>query len=263
MNFDNIMSRRDIETANNEEKESLINDGESSNSNINTKTIKQANEASGPITIYTVIEFIGCFLSLQISYVIWGMMQELIMSTQFKPTTLSPSGLFPSAAFCVFSNRFLAIIISACFCMYKHGTVKSSAPFRSFAPCALSNTLSSWGQYQALAYVGFSLQTIFKSTKILPVMFMGYMIKGTTYSAMEYFEAIGITIGVLVFSLSKDNTTSTLTDEIIGFLLLSLYVLADSFTAQWQSSLYKDYGKIDHFQMMFGVNFSAIIITSL
>lgn len=258
------MSRRDIETANNEEKEGLINNEEGSQ--LNTKTNKPTNtnnETSGPLTVYTIMEFIGCFLSLQVSYVVWGMMQELIMNTQFKPTTLTPSGLFPSAAFCVFSNRFLAIIVSACFCMYKHGTLTSSAPFRSFAPCALSNTLSSWGQYQALSYVGFSLQTIFKSTKILPVMFMGYILKGTTYSIMEYFEAIGITIGVLVFSLSKDNSTSSLSDEMIGFLLLSLYVLADSFTAQWQSSLYKDYGKIDHFQMMFGVNFSAIIITSL
>lgn len=108
------------------------------------------------------------------------------------------------------------------------------------------------------------LQTIFKSTKIIPVMLMGTVLKGTVYTRLEYFEAIGITIGIVIFSLSKGNfATGGLSSEVIGFLLLTLYVLSDSFTSQWQSRIYRDYGKIDHFQMMFGINVSSIIITSL
>ena len=212
---------------------------------------------------WTVLEFLLCFCSLQVSYVLWGMMQELIMNTKFNPTTFVPSGRFPSATFCVFSNRFLAIIISAAICLIKHRTLTSAAPFLSFTPCAVSNTLSSWAQYQALSYVGFSLQTIFKSTKILPAMLMGYILKKTKYNFIDYFEAIGITFGVLIFSFSNDNQATTISAEVIGILLLSLYVLSDSFTAQWQSTIYRDYGKIDQFQMMFGVNLNAIIITSL
>jgi adenosine 3'-phospho 5'-phosphosulfate transporter B2 len=191
------------------------------------------------------------------------MMQESIMNTKFKPTSSSPDGYFPSAIFCVFSNRFLAIIISAAVCLIKHRSLSSAAPLISFTPCAVSNTLSSWAQYQALSYVGFSLQTIFKSTKVLPVMLMGYLLKKTKYNFIDYFEAIGITFGVLIFSFSNDNQATTMSAEVVGILLLSLYVLSDSFTAQWQSTIYRDYGKIDHFQMMFGVNLSAIIITSL
>lgn len=144
----------------------------------------------------------------------------------------------------------------------RHGTTTSAAPLLSFTPAAISNTLSSWGQYEALDYVSFALQTIFKSTKIIPVMLMGTLLKGTIYTRLEYIEAIGITTGIVIFSMSKGNFASTSTvNEVIGFLLLSLYVLADSFTAQWQSRIYRDYGKIDHFQMMFGVNVSSIIIT--
>jgi adenosine 3'-phospho 5'-phosphosulfate transporter B2 len=212
----------------------------------------------------TALEFLFCFVSLQGSYIIWGMMQELIMDTEFEPTPMTPSGRFPSATFCVFSNRFLAIIVSAMACYYSHGTVASAAPLISFTPAAISNTLSSWGQYEALTYVSFALQTIFKSTKLIPVMLMGTVLKGTVYTRLEYMEAIGITVGIVIFSMSKGNYTRTnLTHEVIGFLLLSLYVLADSFTSQWQSKLYKDYGKIDHFQMMFGVNASSIIITTV
>lgn len=212
----------------------------------------------------TYRDFIFCFLALQGSYLIWGVMQEMIMNTQYSPSPLNPSGTFPSATFCVFSNRFLAIIFSAIVCMRLHGTVQSAAPFLAFTPCALSNTVSSWAQYQALTFVSFSLQTLFKSTKVIPVMLMGKILKGLKYTWASYAEAIVITLGVLTFSYGnehhKPGADGRVTD-FAGFALLSTYVLTDSFTSQWQSKVYTDYGKIDHYHMMFGVNLSSIIIT--
>lgn len=192
-------------------------------------------------------------------------MQELIMDTKFNPTPLNPSGMFPSATFCVFSNRFLAIIVAALICRIKYGTLKTSAPLLYFTPCAVSNTISSWGQYQALSFVSFSLQTLFKATKVIPVMIMGRIIKGSTYCTAEYVEAVLITGGVAFFSLASKTSQRNTEEgfELAGFLLLSIYVLADSFTSQWQSRIYRDYGKIDHFHMMYGVNVSSIIVTSV
>ena len=255
---------RDIELANmeKEEQEGLLEEDRPKT----VEKVRKESEQSQPeqTILQTTLEFLFCFASLQGSYIVWGMMQELIMNTEFNPTPMTPSGHFPSATFCVFSNRFLAIFVSAVACYMRHGTTTSAAPLLSFTPAAISNTLSSWSQYQALDYVSFALQTIFKSTKIIPVMFMGTLLKGTVYTPVEYFEAIGITIGIVIFSMSKGNfASSSWTNEVIGFLLLSLYVLSDSFTSQWQSRIYRDYGKIDHFQMMFGVNVSSIIITTL
>ena len=92
------------------------------------------------------------------SYLTWGVMQERIMTTKMNPTPLVPDGMFPSATFCVFSNRFLAIIVAAVVCMRLYGTVETPAPLWYYTPCALSNTISSWGQYAALKYVSFPLQ---------------------------------------------------------------------------------------------------------
>jgi adenosine 3'-phospho 5'-phosphosulfate transporter B2 len=50
-------------------------------------------------------------------------MQELIMTTKFNPTENVPSGHFPSAAFCVFSNRFLAVIVATIAVRIKHGAI--------------------------------------------------------------------------------------------------------------------------------------------
>lgn len=226
-------------------------------------TPAEEEETSAPLTTAVVLEFAMCFGALQASYLLWGLMQELIMNTQYSPTPMNPSGMFPSATFCVFSNRFLAIIFAALCCWRVHGTVYSSAPLLAFTPCALSNTISSYSQYQALSFVSFSTQTLFKSTKVIPVMLMGKLLKGTNYHCIAYLEAIVITAGVALFSLAKTEKhgNESQNTELYGFILLSSYVLADSFTSQWQSRLYRDYGKIDHYHMMFGVNVSSIVLT--
>lgn len=93
-------------------------------------------------------------------------------------------------------------------------------------------------------------------------MLMGYVLKRTVYTRVEYFEALAITAGVSLFSFANtpDKVRSVET-QAVGFFLLCLYVAADSFTSQWQSKLFLKYGKIDHFHMMFGVNVSSIVFS--
>ena len=213
------------------------------------------------------MKFMLCFCGLQASYLTWGYMQELIMTTQFNPTPNVPSGKFPSAAFCVFSNRFLAVIVAMIAVKLKHGAVFSNnkAPLWAFTPCALSNTMSSWSQYASLKYVSFPVQTVFKSSKIIPVMAMGKFLKGTNYPMSQYAEALLITIGVAIFSISsKEPKNEGQGTEIIGLIFLLMYISFDSFTSQWQDKIYNQYGKpnVDPYQMMLGVNTSAICITT-
>ena len=85
-----------------------------------------------------------CRLSPQASYLTWGYLQEKVMTTDYT------TGRFPSATFCVFSNRVFAIVAAAVAMLLQHGRVHVPAPLWTFAPCSLSNSLSSYGQYQAL-----------------------------------------------------------------------------------------------------------------
>ena len=213
------------------------------------------------------IKFLFCFCGLQASYLTWGVMQERIMTTKFNPTPSAPDGKFPSAAFCVFSNRFLAIIVAIIAVKIRHGSLlsKNTAPLYSFIPCALSNTLSSWSQYASLRFVSFPVQTVFKSSKIIPVMLMGKYLKGTTYPTSKYIEAALITVGVAIFSLySKESNKDTKT-AFAGLVIMSMYLIFDCFTSQWQDKIYQTYGKanVDPYQMMLGVNSSAIVITTV
>lgn len=224
---------------------------------------------SNPDFFVQALKFTLCFVGLQASYLTWGYMQELIMTTEFSPTPRVPKGKFPSAAFCVFSNRFLAVIVAVICVRIKHGAVfgNNTAPLLAFTPCALSNTMSSWSQYASLNYVSFPVQTVFKSSKIIPVMIMGKLLKGTKYPLSQYMEAVAITAGVAIFSMASKKHKAEQSDDtaMIGLVFLLLYVCFDSFTSQWQDRVYSKYGRqnVDQYQMMLGVNCSAIIITTL
>lgn len=110
-----------------------------------------------------------CFLGLQVSYVFWGLVQEHLMTHEYA------LGKFHSSAFLVFANRFLALIISLGIVLFQrvmHPTKQTlkDVPFYYYAPSSLSNTISSWAQYEALKYVSFPTQVLSKSCKIIPVM---------------------------------------------------------------------------------------------
>jgi adenosine 3'-phospho 5'-phosphosulfate transporter B2 len=98
-------------------------------------TEKKAEKRSAPVMM------IFCFIGLQASYLTWGYVQEKVMTKEYS------TGKFPSATFCVFSNRVLAIIVALVATVYQHGKVTVPAPMTAFAPCSISNSLSSWGQY--------------------------------------------------------------------------------------------------------------------
>jgi adenosine 3'-phospho 5'-phosphosulfate transporter B2 len=118
-----------------------------------------------PYTRY--LKLIFCFAGLQISYILWGLVQEYLMTQEYA------AGKFKSSSFCVFGNRIFALLISLGIVSYRRMTSPTplkEAPFYFYAPSSISNTLSSWAQYEALKFLSFPTQTLAKSCKIIPVM---------------------------------------------------------------------------------------------
>lgn len=183
------------------------------------------------------------------------------MTTEYK------LGKFESSTFLVFGNRFLALFVALAIVMYKKYTATKplkEAPFTSFAPFSISNSMSSWAQYESLKFVSFPTQVLSKSCKIIPVMLVGVLINKKSYSLLEYAEAVLITCGVAIFNFSESGNRSrgAHEDSIYGILLLVLYLFCDSFTSQWQSKVYKKY-EIDQYQMMLGGNIWSLLLTGI
>jgi adenosine 3'-phospho 5'-phosphosulfate transporter B2 len=154
--------------------------------------------------------------------------------------------MFPSALYLVCMNRFSQLVVAFTGLTIKtnYWTLPENISFVNYAPSALSNSLSSWAQYSALHYVSFPTQTLFKSSKIIPVMLMGKVLNGRSYPWAEYVEALFITFGISLFMLEGDvdngksgtkGTTNTSTD-LFGVALLCLFVFSDCFTRYSLSS---------------------------
>lgn len=126
-----------------------------------------------PYTNERLITLACCFLGLQVSYIVWGITQEQLMTQTYS------FGRFTSAQFCVFGNRVLALITSLSIVLYNtykqqiwaflspnssmalirtNNSVIKTAPFYSYSPSSISNTLSSYAQYEALKYISFPTQ---------------------------------------------------------------------------------------------------------
>lgn len=97
-----------------------------------------------------------CFGGLQGSYLIWGLLQEKIMTQ-----TYGDGETFRDSQFLVFINRILALVIAWIYlAIYERGTIRSlkDAPLYKYSYCAFSNIMSSWFQYEALKFVSFPTQ---------------------------------------------------------------------------------------------------------
>lgn len=227
------------------------------------------------------IRMVACFVGLQASYITWGLVQERIVTKAYGEG--DDAEFFPSSAFLVFGNRFLALFLAAAIVYWpwsgrRGGAAATTAaaaaggscasrglkaPLLQYAPASLSNILSSWAQYEALKYISFPTQVLSKSSKIIPVMLVGRLLHRKSYPWSEYAEAAFITLGVTVFSLNEKKPKAGHeggSDSVIGYLLLALYLTCDSFTSQWQDKVFKKF-HVSQFQMMLGINLCSIVFT--
>nr|SVE75095.1 EOG090X05CU [Daphnia dolichocephala] len=200
-----------------------------------------------------------CCAGLQISYLLWGVLQEKIMTREY--TDGDRTEKFTDSQFLVFVNRILAFCFSGIYLLVSHQNVHRT-PLYKYSFCSVSNTLSSWCQYEALKFISFPTQVLAKSAKVIPVMLMGKLVSQAKYKNYEYATAVLISVGMSAFLLGsggdkKGNNVTTLS----GAVLLCGYLIFDSFTANWQSALFKEH-KPSSIQMMCGVNLMSCLFTS-
>ncbi|KAL0803200.1 hypothetical protein ABMA28_017343 [Loxostege sticticalis] len=206
------------------------------------------------------LELTLCFTGLMGAYLVWGLLQEKIMtqSYQMADGTLIK---FDDSQFLVFINRLLAFCVALGRLVCTRQPLVA-APLYKFSFCSLTNIVSAWCQYEALKYVSFPTQVLSKSCKVIPVMMMGKLISRTKYELYEYVTAVMISVGMVLFMFGShdDNAVSTIT-TMSGVTLLALYMVCDSFTSSWQGALFTNYN-CTSLQMLCGVNLFSCVLTA-
>lgn len=182
-----------------------------------------------------IATFILCFVGLQVSFVLWGLMQERIIKYGYsKGLDSDELSRFKNSQFLVLSNR-LAGFLLACAILFafnerrdlqvircglatfRFDSIKKLTTFKHFAPLficsysSLSNVLSSWCQYESLKYVSFTSQLLAKSSKSVFVMITGtnmfsfsnFILK--ILSILFHKPFIEFSYKVIIFFLNKWN----------------------------------------------------------
>lgn len=211
----------------------------------------------------SAIRLLFCVAGLQGSYVVWGVLQERIMTKSYSkvlPDGTSVEVKFKNSQFLVFTNRFLAMLCAGVYVLVTRQP-RHKAPIYKYSYSSISNIISSWCQYEALKYISFPTQVLCKASKVIPVMLMGKLVSKKTYPYYEYVTAVMLSVGVSLFLLSAGSSKKTATETTVsGAIILLGYMFFDSFTSNWQSELFKSY-KMSSVQMMLGANFFSSILT--
>lgn len=224
-----------------------------------------ATSAIGRTTSGDCLLYAYCFVGLNISYLSWGLLQEKIITQEYRDAD-GRTAHFRDSQFLVFVNRALAFAVAGAWLRLTQTAQRHRAPLFKYSYASLSNIMSAWFQYEALKFVSFPTQVLAKSCKIMPVMLMGRIVSRTRYEFYEYLTACLISLGMVCFLLgSADDATTahqrTSITTMAGVLLLTLYLVFDSFTANWQSDLFRTY-QMTPVQMMCGVSGFSTLFTA-
>jgi solute carrier family 35 (adenosine 3'-phospho 5'-phosphosulfate transporter), member B2 len=199
---------------------------------------------------------IFCAVGLNISFCIWGLLQERMLTYPYN------GDFFVYSYGLVFLNRCGGLILSAVL-MYHYKVQWVATPLYEYSYPSVANMLSSWCQYEALKYVTFPTQMLAKALKLVPVMLMGKFINNKSYATYEY--VCGGTIGFGIYLFLSSSESIDLGQDIFGnpegkkgiwcgIVLLTLFLFFDSFTAQWQTRMFELKKEMSPLQMMLVIN---------
>ncbi|GMH94576.1 hypothetical protein TrST_g12630 [Triparma strigata] len=185
-----------------------------------------------------------CTFGLITTFVTWGVLQERMLTRRYPRLT---GEKFEYVYFLVFSNRLWSLCFSGFinFWWLRRKPWVEGVNLMEISYSAVSNLLSSWCQYEALKYVSFPCQTLFKSFKLLPVMVMGKLLRNSSYETYEYAVSVVVGLGLTLFlHSSEDVDFGSFGDrQTAGVVLLGLFLTFDSFTGQWQSLMFSKHRK--------------------
>ena len=212
----------------------------------------------------TTVKLLFCASGLQLSYLTWGVLQERIMTKKYEELQRDGSVkdvMFVNSQFLVFVNRVLALIVASVLVAFTRQP-RHTAPLYKYFYSSLSNILSSWCYYEALKFISFPTQVLFRASKIILVLLMGSIVSKETCPYYEYVVALLLSAGVSLFLLAADPTgrSTSAATSFAGAIILIGYMAFDSFTSNWQSELFTTY-KVSTIQMMFGTNLFSCLLT--
>lgn len=194
-----------------------------------------------------------CVAGIWSAYIYQGVLQETLSTKRFG----ADGKRFEQLAFLNLVQSVVCLIWS--YIMIKiWSTGSGGAPWWSYWSPGITNTIGPAMGIEALKYISYPAQVLAKSSKMIPVMFMGCLVYGVSYTVPEYLCTFLVAGGVSTFALLK--TSSKTINKLahpnapIGYGLCFLNLAFDGFTNATQDSLTARYPKTSAWDIMLGMN---------
>ncbi|KAI8874256.1 UAA-domain-containing protein [Ramicandelaber brevisporus] len=224
-----------------------------------------------------MFKFLGCVLGIYLCFLTWALLQERVTTTTYGEDK-------QRFRYVIFLNTVQAAVSAAIatgYLLVFGGSQRAelmrwpSPPvLRRLLQVSLTNSLASPFGYAALRYIDYPTQTLAKSCKLVPVMFMGIILYRQKFPLYKYVTVLLITAGVSGFMLLKPQNPAkaasseaalagvTSMERLLGLGLVLINLLIDGATNSTQDHMIKEF-KLSGRQMMMYMNgFSVMLMAA-
>ncbi|CAK9438958.1 uncharacterized protein LODBEIA_P31820 [Lodderomyces beijingensis] len=187
-----------------------------------------------------------CVLGLYSTFLTWSVLQERINTKPYGANEYFKAPLIVNIV-----QAFLASIVGYIYARVSTGSSPFDAftqngnkglhVFGSLALVSLCSSVSSPIGYKSLAHLDYLAFLLAKSCKLIPVMFVHFMLYRTRFPVYKYVVAASVTVGVTMFTLAHTKEKKTVNDgnTALGLAYLIGSMLLDGLTNSTQDQLFK------------------------
>jgi UDP-galactose transporter B1 len=160
------------------------------------------------------VKFLISVGGIYISYIYFGLVMERLFKSDYTGQSLEKvegkeKGEYERFTFgfatSIFQN-FLSFLLAMAVNRLHYGEKKSKMDLKSeliIAGCSFGSVFLA---AQALAYVSFPVQALMKSSKIISILIVSFLLRSNAkHTKSQYFCGFIITLGIVIFNLTQDK----------------------------------------------------------
>lgn len=194
----------------------------------------------------TPVKFVIAVGGIYTSYIYFGLIMERLFSYDYSGQN-RPKGTYERFSYgfatSLFQNIF-SFILAACVNRFYYNQKQSRMDLKSELIIGSCSFGSVFMASQALAYVSFPVQAIMKSSKIISILIVSFLLgfKGQ-HTKSQYFCGFIITAGIIIFNLSDGGHKkgSEQNTSLIGIFAILISLFCDGLLGTVQGEVKKKF----------------------
>jgi UDP-galactose transporter B1 len=190
---------------------------------------------------------------IYISYIYFGLIMERLFNHNYTGET-NKKGNYEKFNFgfatSIFQNLF-SFIVAYCVNKFQYGDTKSKMDFKSEITIGFCSFGSVFLAAQALAHISFPVQALMKSSKIISILIVSFLLRlSSNHTKQQYFCGFIITLGIIIFNLTNEKKKgSDKETSALGLVMILGSLFCDGYLGTRQTEIKKKFNPSQWDQM--------------